>query len=84
VFEGNRVPVELKVLDLAYPFTYVQLSTLRRAAGALSYLRFTRFLRRLCGSGLRSSVGRLTLSPLECLGGSQPSTRPALKLMLTG
>jgi len=39
VFEGNRVPVELKVLGLAYPSTYIQLSTLRRAARILSEVR---------------------------------------------
>ena len=33
VFEGNRVPLELKVLGLAF---YIQLSSLRRAARALS------------------------------------------------
>jgi len=33
VFERNRVPVELKVLGLAF---YIQLSSLRRAAKALS------------------------------------------------
>ena len=33
VFERNRVPLELKILGLAF---YVQLSSLRRAARALS------------------------------------------------
>ena len=33
LFERNRVPVELKVLGLAF---YIQLSSLRRAAKALS------------------------------------------------
>jgi putative transposase len=33
VFERNRVPVELKVLGLAF---YIQLSSLRKAAKALS------------------------------------------------
>ena len=33
VFERNRVPLELKVLGLAF---YIQLSSLRRAARALS------------------------------------------------
>jgi len=33
IFERNKVPLELKVLGLAF---YIQLSSLRRAAGALS------------------------------------------------
>jgi hypothetical protein len=33
VFERNRVPLELKILGLAF---YIQLSSLRRAAKALS------------------------------------------------
>jgi hypothetical protein len=33
VFEGNKVPVELKILGLAF---YIQLSSLRRVARALS------------------------------------------------
>lgn len=36
VFERNRFPVELKVLGLAF---YIQLSSLRRAARALSEVR---------------------------------------------
>jgi len=36
VFEGNKVPVELKVLGLVF---YIQLSSLRRAARALSEVR---------------------------------------------
>jgi putative transposase len=33
VFEGNKIPLELKILGLAF---YIQLSSLRRAAKALS------------------------------------------------
>jgi transposase-like protein len=36
VFEGNKVPLELKVLGLAF---YIQLSSLRRAARILSEVR---------------------------------------------
>jgi hypothetical protein len=60
VFEGNRVPLELKVLGL-----YVQL-----LGGLLGlYLRFIGFLRLLFGSGLGNLAGGLMLSLPGCLGG---------------
>jgi len=63
VFERNRVPLELKILGLAF---YIQLSSLRRAARAL--LRFIGSLRQLFGSGL-GSLGGLVLIHLGLLGG---------------
>jgi hypothetical protein len=62
VFEGNRVPLELKVLGLAF---YIQL-----LGGLLGlYLRFIGFLRLLFGSGLGNLAGGLMLSLPGCLGG---------------
>jgi hypothetical protein len=53
VFERNKVPLELKILGLAF---YIQLSSLRSAARALC---------RWLGSLARG----LTLNHLGCLGG---------------
>jgi hypothetical protein len=64
VFERNKVPLELKVLGLAF---YIQLSSLRRAAGALS--KILGFLRQLFGSRLGNLVRGLMLSLPGCLGG---------------
>jgi len=49
IFERNRVPVELKVLGLAF---YIQLSSLGRAARALS--EAIKSLKPWFGSGLES------------------------------
>jgi hypothetical protein len=46
VFERNRVPLELKILGLAF---YIQLSSLRRASK--HYLRFIGSLRQLLEVG---------------------------------
>ena len=61
VFERNRVPLELKVLGLAFSF---------QALGGLLGLfqRYIGFLRPLFGSGLGSLARRLTLIHLGWLG----------------
>jgi hypothetical protein len=64
VFERNKVPLELKILGLAF---YIQLSSLRRASK--HYQRFIGSLRQLFGSGLGSLVGGLMLIHLGLLGG---------------
>jgi len=51
VFERNKVPLELKILGLAF---YIQLSSLRRDARA--YPRSAESPRRPFGSGLGSSA----------------------------
>jgi hypothetical protein len=62
VFEGNRVPLELKVLGLAF---YIQL-----LGGLLGlYPRFIGFLRLLFGSRLGNLARGLMLSLPGCLGG---------------
>jgi len=64
VFERNRVPLELKILGLAF---YIQLSSLRRAARALSEVH--RVSKTAVGSGLGSLVRGLMLIHLGLLGG---------------
>jgi hypothetical protein len=65
VFERNRVPLEFKILGLAF---YIQLSSLRRAAGALSEVH--RVSKQLFGSGLGGLVRGLMLIHQEWLGDS--------------
>ena len=65
VFERNRVPLEFKILGLAF---YIQLSSFRRAARALSEVH--RVLKQLFGSGLGSLVRGLMLIHQEWLGDS--------------
>jgi hypothetical protein len=63
VFERSKVQLELKTLGLAL---YIQLSSLRRAARALSEIH--RVSKR-AGSGLGSSARRCASILPRCLGG---------------
>jgi len=62
VFERNKVPLELKILGLAFSF---------QALGGLLGLfpRYIGFLRRLFGGGLGNLARGLTLTHLRFLGG---------------
>jgi hypothetical protein len=64
VFERNKVPLDLKVLGLAF---YIQLSSLRRAARALSEVH--RVSKTAFGSGLGSSARRYASILPGYLGG---------------
>ena len=60
VFEGSRVPFELKVLGLAF---YIQLSSLRRASRALSEIH--KVSKTAIWKWVRKLSGRLILSHLD-------------------
>jgi DNA-directed RNA polymerase specialized sigma54-like protein len=60
IFKRSKVPLELKILGLAFR---IQLSSLRRATRVLSYPRSMGSLRRLFGSESGSSAGRYASSP---------------------
>ena len=67
VFERNNVPLELKILGLAF---YIQLSSLRRAARALSEIhKVSKTAVWMLEDGLGNLAGRLMLTLQECLGG---------------
>jgi len=63
VFEGNRVPLELKILGLAF---YIQLSSLRRVARALSEIH--RVSKTAVWKWVRKFSEKLMLSHLGSLG----------------
>ena len=62
VFEGNKVPLELKVLGLAF---YIQLSSLRRAARALSEIH--KVSKTAACEWVRKFSEKVNVNP--CLGG---------------
>jgi hypothetical protein len=72
VFERNNVPLELKILGLAF---YIQLSSLRRAARALSEIH--RVSKTAVWKWVRKLSERICVEPSRCLGGWWPWTRLA-------
>jgi len=62
VFERNKVPLELKILGLAF---YIQLSSLGRAARALSGVR--RVSKTAVWRWVKRFSGKVNVNP--CLGG---------------
>jgi hypothetical protein len=64
VFERNKVPLELKILGLAF---YIQLSSLRRAARALSEIH--RVSKTAVWKCFRKLSEKICIDPLGYLGG---------------